>query len=151
MSRLRIHWGIAVALAYAAFASATAGFVAFAMSHPVQLVSGDYYEQSLAHDAHLAAIARTQALGPRFAIDLTAGRDALIVTLPAEAAADARGRVTLYRAADASADRTVALRLDARGQQQVALAGLATGHWRARVEWTALGKAYFAEHVVALR
>ena len=151
MSRLHIHWGIAVALAYTVFASATAGFVAFAMSHPVQLVSGDYYEQSLAHDARLAAIARTQALGSRFAIDMTAGGDALIVTMPAEAAAGARGRVTLYRPADAAADRTMPLRLDARGQQRVALAGLATGHWRARVEWTALGQTYFAEHLVSLR
>jgi hypothetical protein len=151
MSRPRIHWGIAVAIAYTVFASATAGFVAFAMSHPVQLVSGDYYERALTHDAHVAAIARTQALGPRFAIEVTAGGDALIVTVPAEAAAGAHGRVSLYRPADAGADRAVALHLDARGRQQVSLVGLAAGHWRARVEWTALGKAYFAEHVVALR
>jgi nitrogen fixation protein FixH len=151
MSRLRIHWGIAVAIAYTVFASATAGFVAFAMSHPVQLVSSDYYERSLAHDAHLAAVARTRALGPGFSVEVTAGGDALIVTLPAKAAAGARGRVTFYRPADASADRTVTLDLDAHGEQRVPLAGLAAGHWRARVEWTALGKAYYAEHAVALR
>jgi nitrogen fixation protein FixH len=151
MSRLRIHWGIAVAIAYTVFASATAGFVAFAMSHPVQLVSSDYYERSLAHDAHLAAVARTQALGPGVSVGVTAGGDALIVTLPAEAAAGAAGRVAFYRPADASADRTVTLDVDAQGRQRVPLAGLAAGYWRVRVEWTALGKAYFAEHVVAVR
>ncbi len=151
MSRLRIHWGIAVAIAYTVFASATAGFVAFAMSHPVQLVSSDYYERSLAHDAHLAAVARTQALGAGFSVGVTAAGDALIVILPREAAAGARGRVSFYRPADASADRAVTLDVDAQGRQRVPLAGLAAGHWRARVEWTARGKAYFAEHVVAVR
>jgi nitrogen fixation protein FixH len=151
MSRLHIHWGIAVAVAYTLFASVTAGFVAFAMSHPVQLVSSDYYERSLAHDAHLAAVSRTQALGQGFSLDVAVSGDVLLVTVPADAASGATGRITLYRPADAKADRTVTLSLDAQHQQRVPLAGLAPGRWRARVEWTALGKAYFAERLVTAR
>jgi hypothetical protein len=53
---MRVNWGTAIALVYAIFASGTVGFVAFALQHPVQLVSEDYYGESLAHDSKRAAI-----------------------------------------------------------------------------------------------
>ena len=43
--KIRVHWGVAVAVFYTAFALSTVGFVAFAMTRDVDLVSVDYYQQ----------------------------------------------------------------------------------------------------------
>ena len=60
---VRLHYGVAVAVFYTAFASATVGFVAFAMTQEVQLVSRDYYERSLQHDSQMRARANAEMLG----------------------------------------------------------------------------------------
>lgn len=146
-----MNWGAAVAAVYVLFAASTLGFVAFAMSRPVQLVSTDYYERSLLHDQRVAAAGRAHALGGRLRVELD-GRDAVLtVTLPPDASAGARGTITLYRPSDALADRTVALALDASGQQQVPIAALARGRWLVRIDWVAAGRAYFHELGVTLR
>jgi hypothetical protein len=137
MIRPRLHWGVAVALVYTLFAGSTIGFVVFALSHPVELVSADYYERSLAHDARQAALARAAALGDGFGV--AAAGDTLSVALPASQAATATGAITFYRPSDVHADRVRPLSVDASGRQQISLDGLARGRWLVRVEWTADG------------
>src|SRR5881394_3058383 len=123
--KISISWGTAVALVYAAFATATLAFVAFALGRPVDLVSADYYAQSLRQDRQMDAERNTRALGDAASVVQTGDR-ALVVSLPA-AARDARGTVTLYRPSDASADRVIALATDTTGRQQIALDGLRPG------------------------
>ena len=55
--KFRFHLGVAVVAFYALFALSTIGFVAFAMSQDVDLVSSDYYARSLEHDRHMQAVA----------------------------------------------------------------------------------------------
>ena len=43
--KLRMHWGVAVAVFYTIFALGTVGFVAFAMTRDVELVSVDYSQK----------------------------------------------------------------------------------------------------------
>ena len=148
MIRLRLHWGTGIAAVYTIFAASTMGFVLFALSRPVDLVSADYYERSLTHDARLAAIARADALGPGLRLEIDARGDAIAIALPPEQAA-AQGQVTLYRPSDASADRTFTLAVDRDGHQRIPLAGLATGRWLVRVEWTAGGLTYYRERALA--
>jgi nitrogen fixation protein FixH len=145
VTRPRLHWGFAVAAVYTLFAGSTLGFVVFALSHPVELVSADYYERSLAHDARLAARARAAALGGDLQVAVDAPGRALAIALPASHAATARGQVTLYRPSDAHADRVVTLAPDGEGRQRVPLSGLARGRWLLRVDWTAAGIAYSYE------
>jgi hypothetical protein len=146
MTRPRLHWGIAVAAAYTLFAGSTLGFVVFAMSRPVELVSADYYERSLAHDARRAALARATALGEAVAVGIDG--DALAIAVPPAHAATAKGQLTLYRPSDVHADRVVALAIDATGRQRVPLAGLVRGHWLVRLDWTATGAAYSREQAL---
>jgi len=147
----RIHWGVAIAVVYMLFAASTLGFVAFAMSHPVQLVSPDYYERSLLHDQRAAAVGRARALGAGLRVEVDDRRSELAVTLPPDTSAGARGAITLYRPSDVEADRTVALALDAAGRQRVPVAALARGRWLARIDWTAGGHDYCFETDVTLR
>ena len=145
-----MHWGTAIALAYAAFATATMAFVVFALERPVDLVSPDYYAQSLRHDDLAAAVRNTGELDVPVSIEQTGAR-AVTVTVPAAHAALARGTITLYRASDPSADRTLDLRTDAAGRQRVPLDALAPGAWLVRVRWTAQGRAFYLEQRVFAR
>ena len=146
MTRPRLHWGLAVAAVYTLFAGSTLGFVVFALSHPVELVSADYYERSLAHDARRAALARAAALSEDLRIAADDRTETLAIALPAAHAATARGRVTFYRPSDVHADRVFALAPDVAGRQRLPLTGLARGRWLVRVDWTAAGAAYSYEH-----
>ena len=146
---MTVNWGTGIAAVYIAFAAATSGFVVFAMSRPVSLVSPDYYADSLREDQQLAAIRNTQALQTPPAIRWTAP-DRIHISVP-DTQSIARGSITLYRASDVSADRTFDLRLDAHGQQDVTVQGLARGLWLVKLRWAANGREYYFEQPITLQ
>ena len=144
----RFNWGVGIALFYTAFALSTVGFVAYAVTRDVPLVSEDYYARALSHDAHMQAVANANALGAEAGARVDAGE--VIVRVPAAMATLARGTVTLYRAANAGADRSVPLVPAADGTQTIATAGMASGQWRVQVQWSADGRDYYFERHVRL-
>ena len=148
--KIAINWGFGVALVYTAFAAATLAFVAFAMARPVDLVSPDYYAQSLRQDERMQGVRNVRALGGAAGVEQPDART-LVVRLPESHAARAQGTVTLYRASDASADRQVPLQVDGAGRQAIALDGLQAGHWTVKVQWTADDRAFYLECEVIAR
>ncbi|ODS53235.1 MAG: hypothetical protein ABS36_15035 [Acidobacteria bacterium SCN 69-37] len=149
--KLRLHWGLAVALVYTAFAAATVGFVVFAVAHPAALVSDDYYQQALRHDQRIAATANARAV----AASLQVGREAsgaLVATLHLPAAHHGRstGHITWYRPSDATSDRQIPLDVDGDGNQRLPLTGVAAGRWRVQVAWEVDGQPYHFEQVVTV-
>ena len=146
--KLRMHWGVAVAVFYTIFALGTVGFVAFAMTRDVELVSVDYYAQALAHDRHMQAVANGDALGTAAGATLAEGQVRL--RLPATMVSGLRGTATLYRASDAHADRTLALAPAADGTIVIPTAGLASGRWQLRIQWSAGGRDYYLERDLRL-
>jgi nitrogen fixation protein FixH len=147
---IRIHWGIAVAMFYAAFALSTVGFVVFAMTQDVQLVSDDYYARSLAHDGHMQAVANADALGTALRVEVHSKARVVHVQWPAELAAQVRGAATMYRPSNARADTSVPLVPGADGSLDIPTTGLAPGHWRLQLRWTAAGRDYYAERDLRL-
>jgi nitrogen fixation protein FixH len=147
---VRFNWGTGIALVYVAFAAGTLAFVVFAMTQTVDLVSPDYYAQSLRQNERMEAVRNAQALGALPAIVQTDGRRVLL-TLGAGQAESARGTVTLYRASDARADRVLPLALDAAGRQEIPLEGMPAGHWTLKLDWTAGGRSYYVEQAVLAR
>lgn len=145
--RITLNWGTGIALVYIAFAAATTGFVSFAMGRPVDLVSDDYYAQSLQQDERMDAERNTRALEP-FPAVVPSGAHALVLSLPSAHAGTATGTVTLYRPSDARADRVRPLAIDAAGRQAIALDGLARGRWLVQVRWSAQGRHYYFEEPV---
>ena len=144
---IKLNWGTGIALVYVVFAAATTGFVTFAMSRTVDLVSDDYYAQALHQDERMQAERNTQALQPAPSV-ARAGAGAIVLSLPRVHAATATGTVTWYRPSDSSADRVEPLAVDADGRQQVSLAALARGRWLLQVRWSAEGHAYYFEEAV---
>ena len=147
---IRWHWGVGVGVVYGIFAASTLGFVAFAMSRPVSLVSDDYYADSLREDQKRAAVANARALGDRVRVSNADGRT-LAVTLPVEQPRTVSGTVTLYRASDAAADRVVALALQADGTQRIPLRELHAGQWLVRLRWTGDGRDFYVEQAIEVR
>lgn len=145
---MRINWGTAIAIVYATFATATVGFVAFALQHPVQLVSENYYADSLAHDAKRAAVENADRLP---ASVLAADGGDIVVAVPVEQRADAHGEIRMYRPSEATADRTWALALDAAGTQRVSTGDLRRGRWIAQLSWTSGSRSYYRELSVVVR
>lgn len=149
--RRRLHWGVAIALVYLAFAVATMGFVVFALGQPVDLVSADYYAQSLRQDERLAARRRADALGAALDASLTSDGRTLVLRVPREAAIGAVGTVTLYRPSNGGSDRSVPIQLNGDGVQRLPLAGLERGRWLLYVDWRAGGAHYRYERTLHLR
>jgi len=145
---VRWHWGHSIAAVYTLFAACTIGFVVFAMDQRVDLVSPDYYEQSVALDARRAAETNARSLGAGFSIAEAADGSGVTVRWPASAVLGAAGTLTLYRPADATADRHTPMAPDPAGTQTVSLAGLVPGRWMMQVEWTTGGRTFYAEHEV---
>lgn len=145
---MRFNWGTAIAIVYATFATCTAGFVAFAMHHPVELVSDDYYASSLRHDERRAAIENASRLETPV---LSPAAGGLTVVLPPTHAGDARGELRLYRPSDKSADRIWPLAVDADGRQDVPTAGVAAGSWILQLSWTSGGRAFYHEQRVRIQ
>jgi hypothetical protein len=144
------NWGVGVATAYAIFAGATLGFVTFAMRERVDLVSPEYYADSLSHDVRQAAASRALALGDAFRIDTAGdGRSATIVW--PVSAAPASGTIHLYRPANSAADRREPIAPDLSGVQVVRLDDLTPGAWTIRCEWTAAGTPFYAERQIVVK
>jgi nitrogen fixation protein FixH len=143
--RVRVNWGVAVGLVYGLFVAGTISFVVFALGHPVELVSADYYDQSLTYDDRLEAARLGSALGDAVRVAATPDSAGLMVALPPTQADTARGTVTLYRPSHAAADRVVPLALDLRGEQRVSVAGLEPGRWIVKIAWQVQGRRYYRE------
>lgn len=139
-------WGTAVVVIYAAFAASTLGFVAFAMTQPVDLVSPDYYQRSLVEDRRIAARDAARGLGDAVSAEVDAAARTVVIRVPSPGAA---GTVTLYRPAGSAADRTVPLALRD-GRQVLSTAGLASGHWLVQIDWSAGGRPFYYEAAVSL-
>jgi hypothetical protein len=144
------NWGVGIATVYAVFTGATLGFVTFAVTEHVDLVSPDYYADSLAHDARQAAASRALALGAGFRIETGADGRTISIRWPSSARPDA-GAIRLYRPSNSAADRVERVSADAANQQTLHVNGLAAGGWTVQCEWSSGGASYYAEQQVVIR
>ena len=148
--KLRWNWGTGVGVVYAVFAMATGAVVAFSMREHVDLVSNDYYDQSIRLDERRQAEARATLLGSAFTIAVEPDRREVIVQWPRGMQIES-GTLTFYRPSDASADRHLSIGPGADGRQMVSIADLVPGKWMIQVEWRAGGLGYYAEREIIAR
>lgn len=149
---LRWNWGVGMALLYALFASATVGFVVFALANPAALVTEHYYEDATRQDQRIEATANARAAGADLVLDADADDcHCAVFHIARPEARAAVGTVTWYRASDASYDRTGPLALDADGVQRIPLDDVPSGSWKVQVEWEAEGRPFYFERAVMVR
>ncbi len=142
-------WPYAI-LAWFVFAITVAAvFTAFAVRQEFDLVQPDYYEEELRHQRRIDSVNRTALLDG--AVSLRYEREAQCLRLAFPAAhSDAKGEVHLYRPSDASLDVRLPLDPDASAVQSLDAAGLQSGLWKVRVQWTTGGEEFFIEQPVVI-
>ncbi|MDP4198651.1 MAG: FixH family protein [Bacteroidota bacterium] len=138
----QISWGWGIIAAYVIFIAGTASWVGYAMTTEVDLVRGDYYEQSLKQDVTVAAQARAATLSGAASIQNDRSRGVFAIQIPRDQAASAQGSVTLYRPNASNEDRTLKLALGSNGSMLVPTAQLSRGLWRVTLDWTFQNQSY---------
>jgi len=120
-------WPVGIVVYFIGFAMLCVVFAVKASKVRIDLVSDQYYAKGVAHDARMAAVARTNALDPRPSLGLAGER--LDIHLPEDAR---EALLTLYRASDARLDQVHVLPSPA---SSLPVGHLASGQWQAQVEW----------------
>jgi len=111
-------------------------FIVFASRQKMDLVSGDYYQKELAHQQEMDRELRSLPFAGQVNISFSPAEQSLLVRFDGGLAADVLdGSIELYSPADASADRSIALALDAQGQQRIPVEGMSSGKWKADIRW----------------
>ncbi|MBK7412510.1 MAG: FixH family protein [Ignavibacteria bacterium] len=142
----KLHWGWRIGIVYTLFASATLGFVAFALTTSVDLVRPDYYEESLRHDVMMADRSRAEASGSTLEVK---SRE-LTLTTSMAGVPDGQIRLKFYKPDQPDLDRSLAVTADAQGIANVDLSGFATGVWKLTAQWSSKGNTYELNRTVVL-
>ena len=147
----RSIWPYAIVAVFVLFAAYIGFMVYRAMQTDVNLVSADYYQQELAHQQRMDAVARTAALPTPVGLRHEAATQRLTLELPAALAGPAvRGQLHFFRPSDKALDFTLPLQSAADGQQVMSTSKMAPGLWRVQLDFTAGGRAYFLEQDLTL-
>lgn len=128
---MKWSWGVSITIVYVAFALATLGFVVFAMTQRVDLVSSDYYEQALQHDKYQtarwnAAVAHARIVVSQDTMFLLGASKLDMLELP---------ELQLQRPQDPSMDIRGRMRDNANGAVYYPMHTVARGLWNIRLRW----------------
>lgn len=142
---MTLNWGWRVTIVYSLFALGTLGMVAFTLTQDVELVRTDYYEYGLKHDEQMRASVNASSLATPLEIRFDADRSVVRIAFPPDHVADIKGTILLYRVSTMKQDRTIEIRPDASGVQEIDVRNDAKGKWTVMVDWTSHGVAYRSE------
>ena len=148
--RKRNPWPFAIVLFFVVFISSMAAWITVAVRNDMDLVRKDYYEQEILFQKQIDRVQRTARLGGMKLHYDTAASTLQVQLPPDHVLAGASGTVHLYRPSDAKLDRHFALAPNAAGAQALELRALASGLWKAQVNWKAAGAEYFYEEQLVI-
>ncbi len=142
-------WSLGVAGAYMVLVVLVLGFVGFALTQEVELVSADYYQRAIGHQDHIDSVKRAQALPAEVAWTATREGGQFAFAFPVhKIRGTLQGTIHLYRPDDFRRDREYAIALDANGRQLLPAADLEAGLWRAKIRWDHGAVGYYSELVL---
>lgn len=142
-------WGWGIAAVYAVFAASTLGFVAFTMTHRVELVAPDYYRQELNYEQQIARQRRASNLTQQVTCLLTHDQKNIELRFPA-GMKEISGKMHLYRPSDSLMDYEIQIAPDAEGRQLVPADRLTRGLWRAKITWQSQKQEYYEEFTLMM-
>ena len=137
-------WAWGTVIVYCLFAGGTIGFVLFASTQKVELVSDDYYKNEVVYHDQIERVNRTNALDESVEWHLSDDKKTLDFLFSLRLVKE--GTITFYRPSASAMDKIYTIKTDEAGSQQVSLAGLQEGMWRVKVQWQDNdGKSYYKE------
>jgi len=141
-------WAWGTATVYSLFAAGTIGFVVFASTQKVELVSEDYYKNELNYQQKIDRIHRTNTLAETVQWQLT--EDGKTVNFHFPTPNVTKAIIKFYRPSSSSLDKEFSVIPDSDGNFRISVESLAKGMWRIKIEWSENDKTYYKEADVIL-
>jgi nitrogen fixation protein FixH len=148
----RMHpWPLGILGALVVFFLGMVTLVVMASRSGMELVSPDYYEDTIVYEGRMEALRLTAPLAGEITATYDAGTRTIRWQIPEDhAQKGATGAVVLYRPSGAGEDRKVPLQADGLGRQVLSAEGMSSGLWRVQSDWEVAGTAYHAEREVVV-
>lgn len=147
--KIRFHWGTGIALVFALFVFSLVYAVIKSRSIDHTLVRDDYYAEDIHYQEKHDKIKRTEALAGAVGVQYIKEQKLVMVYFPR--AMSPEGEIQLYRASNASLDRSYAVQPDTAGIQFIEVQDLQAGHWTVKVDWTSNGLGYYMEEEINIQ
>lgn len=142
-------WGYGITATYTLFALATVGFVYFAFTQRVDIVTDEYYEKGLEHDKVTAARQRAKELPSLPVVSVQRSGNVTIQLPEPHTTIAVKGSVLLYRPSNPAMDKTAEFATSS-GEHSFEFPPLAQGLWRYTLQWQVQGVDYQVEQEVYL-
>jgi nitrogen fixation protein FixH len=146
----RSLWPYAIVGWFLLFGTAMAAWIVVAVRQNLDLVRPDYYDHEIRYQQQIDRQARTLPFGSTVKVAYDAAQQHITIALPTAHAAQARGKITFYRPADAKLDREAKLSVNAGGEQVLDTKPLRPGLWKVRVQWTAGSEEFYFDQTVLI-
>lgn len=143
-------WPYGILAAFVVFLSGTATLIVLAFSQHNDLVTANYYEDEVRFQEQIDRSTRAQRADARATAVYDPATRQLRISIPANHARTAAGRIQLYRPSEAGLDRELELQPGPNGTQTIDAAGLKAGLWKVRITWTAGGEDFFVDQKIVV-
>jgi hypothetical protein len=140
--------GKKIAIVYTIFAVGMVSMVIWSTKFDVNLVTEDYYEHEMDHNAKMEAVANSVKLETPLSIKYKPAEGAINLVFPASVTA-IDGKVLLYCITDRKQDKVFEISPTER-KQVLDVTGFKPGRWTVKVDWHGNGTRYYDEENVLL-
>ncbi len=147
MKKFHWNWGWGIFTFYVFFMLATLAFVFFTLGVDEDLVTHDYYDQSLVYQKHIDATQNALDVSQPVTWKVENAGSRLYVSYPAKLVS---GTITLYRPSNSALDRVINIQPDSSSGQVIGLQNLEAGYWKVKVNWKEGDKFYYQESRLVL-
>ena len=143
-----MNWGKKIAIVYTLFAVGMVGMVIWSTKFDVNLVTENYYEKEMDHDAKMQAVANSSKLATPLDIKYTPAEGKISLGFPGDFT-EVSGKVLLYCISDRKQDKEFDIDVFD-GLQELDVKGFKPGRWTVKVDWNSDGTRYYDEKNVLL-
>ncbi len=146
-----MNWGHKIIIAFILFGTFIVTLVVVCVREDFQLVSSDYYQQTLDFENQIirAKNAQDLAIQPELIYSKSPRQLELVFTLEVSESIN-EGDVTFFRPSNAAMDFNTQLTLDNNGRQTVDLTDHVGGLWKVKLSWRDSEQAYYIEQKIFL-
>jgi hypothetical protein len=147
---MKLNWGTGLTIFIVTFLLVTIGVVLYLMTHDVNLVADNYYEQEIKYQGQIDKIQRSLDLPEQLNIKIV-NRNIVIEYPNLFTPEELKGNILCYRPSTNKFDREFAVKSDSLHMQIIKTNIMAQGMWKVKVDWEAKGVTYFNEEIVMLK
>ena len=147
---MKMNWGTGILIGIIIFILISVSMTVIFMNQDVNLVTDEYYENSLKYQDEIDKQSRTNALSEEVKIDFNG--QLINVLFPEHYQNKSiSGEIYFYRPSDPSLDFKIPLLINAEGNQFISTERLVKGYWRLKLNWTMDGSGYYNERAITIQ